>query len=210
MKMKPEHYEALKKAMRPIVKSKTWPDHLVFIKTETKAKDPEKRARWDALFASRTKLPPHFINDVLYAYLDDTHIDTALKSIMRELSSNAKTQNADWAIKFDTSRDCLVISPDYQPAEVNIADLSPGDASIEQARAYARRIAACMKFCEGVETEWFENRDQLTTILRTKNNAIYQREALRDALREVHADELASNHHGDGPEGCSYCALINA
>lgn len=28
------------------------------------------------------------------------------------------------------------------------------------------------------------------------------------ALKEFHQDEIAKNHYGDGPKGCSYCALI--
>lgn len=27
-------------------------------------------------------------------------------------------------------------------------------------------------------------------------------------LEEAHADELAADHYGDGPDGCSYCAAI--
>lgn len=31
---------------------------------------------------------------------------------------------------------------------------------------------------------------------------------LRDYLLESHQEELDTNHHGDGPEGCTYCAAI--
>lgn len=43
--------------------------------------DIEKRLRWDAFHSSRYA---GILSD-LYAYVDDTHIDTALRSIMREI-----------------------------------------------------------------------------------------------------------------------------
>ena len=53
------------------------------MKSEGKAKDVEKRVRWDAFrhagYAG--------ILSELYEYLDDTHIDTALRSIMSEIKN---------------------------------------------------------------------------------------------------------------------------
>lgn len=49
---------------------------------EGKSKDIEKRLRWDCLYAAG--LTP-FICDNLYSYLNDDHIDTALKNIIKEL-----------------------------------------------------------------------------------------------------------------------------
>jgi hypothetical protein len=58
-------------------------DHRRCILEEGKAQDIEKRIRWDYCFGAG--LSP-WICDNLYIYLNDTHIDTALKSIMRELA----------------------------------------------------------------------------------------------------------------------------
>jgi len=42
----------------------------------------DKRYRWDLTYAAGCT---RFICDSLYAYLDDTHIDTALRSIVKPL-----------------------------------------------------------------------------------------------------------------------------
>jgi hypothetical protein len=43
----------------------------------------DKRWRWDLLWRAKRVgyLPDRFIEDTLYGYCDDTHIDTALKRI---------------------------------------------------------------------------------------------------------------------------------
>ena len=47
-------------------------------------KDHEERWRWDLLFAAKRFMPENFICGVLYKYLNDAHIDTALKKIVKE------------------------------------------------------------------------------------------------------------------------------
>lgn len=47
-------------------------------------KDHAKRWRWDLLYAAKKFLPDNFVCDVLYKYMNDTHIDTALKNIVKE------------------------------------------------------------------------------------------------------------------------------
>jgi hypothetical protein len=42
----------------------------------------DKRYRWDLAYAAGCT---RFICDALYAYLDDTHIDTALRAIVKPL-----------------------------------------------------------------------------------------------------------------------------
>lgn len=56
--------------------------HLDAIKKEGRAKNPAKRTRWDATYAA--KLSP-WICANLYSYANDEHIDTALRSAMREI-----------------------------------------------------------------------------------------------------------------------------
>ena len=87
MKVKPEHYAVLRDALRPLVTSKAFADYRERLK-EDGIKDPEMRARWDALWAVSSDLPPNFISGVLYAYCDDSHVDTALRAIVKELTTN--------------------------------------------------------------------------------------------------------------------------
>lgn len=80
MKMKLEHYDYLKDAMQR--NAEYIPQYRAHIIAEGKAKDVEKRLRWDLVYLSGLS---HWISDNLYSYLDDTHIDTALRYIMRDL-----------------------------------------------------------------------------------------------------------------------------
>ena len=48
-------------------------------------KDHEKRFRWDVFWTARRYLNGNFISDILYSYLNDDHIDTALKKIVKEI-----------------------------------------------------------------------------------------------------------------------------
>ena len=81
MKVKPEHYEHMKEMMKP------WAVHAdsqrEYIRIQGKAKDIEKRLRWDLFYAAKLT---GFACDILYPYgVYDIHIDTALKSIMKDL-----------------------------------------------------------------------------------------------------------------------------
>jgi hypothetical protein len=81
MKISHLHYVAMRNSIIPL--ASRIPAHREFVKSEGKAKDVEKRVRWDAFrhagYAG--------ILSELYEYLDDTHIDTALRSIMREIEN---------------------------------------------------------------------------------------------------------------------------
>ena len=48
----------------------------------SKIKDPDKRFRWDLLFAAKLST---WLCDNVYTYADDNHIDTALRSIVKHL-----------------------------------------------------------------------------------------------------------------------------
>lgn len=84
MKIKPEHYTHMKQAIQKAVSKEDYQEHKSFVIQEGKAKDIDKRMRWDVCAAA--KLTP-FLCDTLYKYMDDSHIDTALKSIQKELYS---------------------------------------------------------------------------------------------------------------------------
>lgn len=77
MKITHEHYSILRASILPL--APRFPAHREFLKSEGKAMDIEKRLRWDAFHSAGYA---GILSD-LYAYLDDTHIDTALRSIMR-------------------------------------------------------------------------------------------------------------------------------
>ena len=81
MKMTKEHYEHMKAAISTLDKESI----LATAKTVTNYKDLNERMRW--YMANQAGLL-RFTCDVLYKYLNDDHIDTALKSIMKELDYN--------------------------------------------------------------------------------------------------------------------------
>ena len=80
MKMKPEHYAHMIEQMR--MNAEAIPAHREYLKSDERVKDLEKRLRWDVMYASGLTA---YICDELYDYLDDSHIDTALRAIMIEL-----------------------------------------------------------------------------------------------------------------------------
>ena len=85
MKMKSDHYATLKSAIA--TNAHKIEAHLNYIVTYSNAKDANKRLRWDMLYLSKRELPAHWVCDTLYPYLNDDHIDTALRQIIAELSA---------------------------------------------------------------------------------------------------------------------------
>ena len=85
MKIKPAHYAQIKTIIqnanvaRDVVNA-----HREFIINEGKAKDVEKRLRWDIAYSANLS---QWFCDNVYSYADNSHIDTALRSIMQELYS---------------------------------------------------------------------------------------------------------------------------
>ena len=70
MKIKPDHYTHMRDAVKPILA------HIGVPHTE--------RIRWDALFHAGLG---EWLNSELYPYLNDSQIDTALRSIAKELEA---------------------------------------------------------------------------------------------------------------------------
>lgn len=84
MKMTPEHFEHIRTAVRRILDDEY--GKIVVNEYETgkfnrsdRVEDLNKRFRWDLFHAAGLN---RFACDVLYEYLDDTHIDTALRNIV--------------------------------------------------------------------------------------------------------------------------------
>jgi hypothetical protein len=86
MKITQQHFDHMKSAIALIWTREKHDAHRQFIVNEGKAKDVEKRLRHDWSYFA--KLSP-WICDNLYAYADDTHIDTALKRAIKELEASA-------------------------------------------------------------------------------------------------------------------------
>jgi len=79
MKMIREHYLHIKEAYEKIDKS-IFTENLKAIKKEGKAKDSLMRLRWDFIYIY---IGCEYICKYLYPYLNDTHIDTALRRIFK-------------------------------------------------------------------------------------------------------------------------------
>lgn len=86
MKMTQTHFDHMKSTIALIWTQEKHDAHRQFIVSEGKSKDVEKRLRWDWTYYA--KLSP-WICDNLYTYLDDTHINTALKRAISELQSTS-------------------------------------------------------------------------------------------------------------------------
>lgn len=78
-KIKPEHFEALKTACFQALK-----DHPFDASEYRAAGLSAKRYRWDVYNRATINGEPsyRFTCDTLYPYLDDTHIDSALRAIL--------------------------------------------------------------------------------------------------------------------------------
>jgi hypothetical protein len=82
MKITPEHFSYLRDSI--VAANPPFAIMRETIARDSRVKDPAMRLRWDCLhFAG---LSP-WICDNLYSYADDSHIDTALRAIMREIEA---------------------------------------------------------------------------------------------------------------------------
>jgi hypothetical protein len=90
MKITQEHYAVIKEAVEKNLKKKnTTATNLVkYYKTFDLGKNPVRRAIWD-VFHSSFKQPElsEFVCGTLYNYVNDDHIETALKQVFRELGA---------------------------------------------------------------------------------------------------------------------------
>lgn len=87
MKITDKDYTTLKDAINKIDRDAIL-KHKNAVKESGKFKDFDKRIRWDLLHATKLIIGDGAgaTGDIeLYAYMDDTHIDTALKTIVKEL-----------------------------------------------------------------------------------------------------------------------------
>ena len=89
MKIKAEHYNFMRDAITPF-KGQIAQFRQRII-NEGKAKDAEKRLRWDLAYLADLTW---WLCENVYTYANDAHIDTALRSIMKELEQNSELDAA--------------------------------------------------------------------------------------------------------------------
>ena len=77
MKMKKEHFETLEKSIKEMLSH--YDGKEVYMKKGLSM----MRYRWDLFWhvSERKMLPEYFVSETLYSYLNDDHIDTALRKI---------------------------------------------------------------------------------------------------------------------------------
>ena len=87
MKITQEHYKILKDGIEKLGIDKIKLHKMDLPFSVRPPKDLDMRVRWDCLYATKIKIGDGIGMDglPLYAYLDDSHIDTALRNIMKEL-----------------------------------------------------------------------------------------------------------------------------
>jgi len=81
MKMSDTDYNYLQEKLSTLVQNKKEKvlAHKEALASDTRVKDLGMRFRWDLLWAAKVDL------NAMYVYLNDSHIDTALKAIVKEL-----------------------------------------------------------------------------------------------------------------------------
>ena len=89
LKMKQHHYDWILEHMRTRVLElgpQRLVDYAAMLRTAAEVKDTNKRMRWD-LFHVAVPNKADLYRD-LYEYLDDSHIDSALRAVMADLGIN--------------------------------------------------------------------------------------------------------------------------
>lgn len=84
MKIQQDHYEILLQAAKKV--KENYPEFTLQNYIDNKlGKDHERRFRWDLSYGMKKFLPDYFICDVLYKYMNNSHLDTALKKLVKEV-----------------------------------------------------------------------------------------------------------------------------
>ena len=82
MKIKAEHYAVMREKIAALPVDRVENIRRT-VHADPRVKDAQKRFRWDLSHAAGVT---PFVCEAVYPYADDTHIDTALRSITRELN----------------------------------------------------------------------------------------------------------------------------
>lgn len=108
MKMKPEHYQHLKTAITALPLEKVKAD----LRNDPRVKDFDKRLRWDLMYAAKLS---DWACETLYPYLNDDHIDTALKAIMKEIETQPNIRIYDNGGRSYDRYTCVFMDREYAP-----------------------------------------------------------------------------------------------
>lgn len=81
MKITTEHYNHMATSIGKLDINSI---RLAILNADRQPKDFDKRLRWDCMYQAGLS---SWVCDNLYSYLDDSHIDTALKSIVKQIES---------------------------------------------------------------------------------------------------------------------------
>ncbi len=81
MKIKPEHYNILRNEIS-MLPSDEVTQLKMLIEQDSRVRDFDKRFRWDLMYRAGLS---RWICDTLYPYMNDVHLDTALKAVVRDL-----------------------------------------------------------------------------------------------------------------------------
>lgn len=81
LKITPEDYVKLLQVIKLLPRDVVL-KHKEKLSLDPKVKDLEKRFRWDLLWSTKMS---SWVTDVLYKYLDDSHLDSALKQVVKDL-----------------------------------------------------------------------------------------------------------------------------
>ena len=89
MKMTAEHYQKLDAAIKRLAaKHEDWPavlrNTLANYQRNPKIQDADKALRWKVLHVALSEDEGSALWSALYAYLNDSHIDTALRSLAED------------------------------------------------------------------------------------------------------------------------------
>jgi hypothetical protein len=83
MKIQKDHYDILLQATKKFCIDCPEFTPEFFIAQATSR--PDYTFRWNLFYAAQRNLPDNFVSNVLYKYLNDSHIETAMKKIVKEL-----------------------------------------------------------------------------------------------------------------------------
>ena len=86
MKIKPEHLAKLEALIEPFDTLQRRTQYLKgAFHNADKVKDLNKRYRWDLFWDATAGTHHNELRNQMWEYMNDTHIDTALKSIVKDL-----------------------------------------------------------------------------------------------------------------------------
>ena len=83
MKIQKDHYDILLQATKKFCAD--CPEFTPEFFIAQDLRDPDRTFRWNLLYSLKSYLPEDFVCNVLYKYMNDDHLYTALRKIHKEL-----------------------------------------------------------------------------------------------------------------------------